>query len=291
MAYGRDYSMYENRDKMQDAKNAVRGAPKLHWIVKGFIGMVIVYIIANYIALLYTKDSVYMSRIMIFVIASPLPIGLLLYCYFRDLNAFKKQFYSRYGMSVEEVKERIKSEKKRAKYGSTSEISSDKPIFKNITTEDPKPSRASCYKGRPGSLSFKEVCERREKMQPVYVAVRHCYGVIEKDTEAIALEDGTKMPFANVFFAGLYDSKEEAESAESSEEQGCPPGAIPYSKLLRMSGKFVFVDEYGSWAIVEARLGRLRFNKKIVPVNYGKSDTIDLYEASKLGVYVGPYVR
>ena len=48
---------------------------------------------------------------------------------------------------------------------------------------------------RNGALSYEEVMERRETFKPVYVTAKHCFGVVDREHDFIALETVTKYLF------------------------------------------------------------------------------------------------
>lgn len=259
--------------------------PKLHWKAKIFIfGFPVFFFIYMIFGMLVGDgETVFGGCLM--TILSFIPGAVLLHIYFRDLRAFEDQFRKNYGISYEEYQNRLR-------HGELENKATDKDENLSKPEQEPQIHSApnstiveqneSGYQGRPGSLSFQEISDRREKMQPVYVAARHCYGIIERDEDRITLEDGKKISLYGAFFSGLYDHETDEEHLDMG---ASPEGALSYRQLIRMDRRPVYVPKYDSWGSVNVEEQVIQFNKSVVPYAYGKTNRIGLYEASKLGVY------
>lgn len=289
--------------------------PKLHWKLKIIaIGLPIInlFLIVSGGA---SGEKEFSNIALILLVGSAFLSALILHIYFRDLRAFEDYFQNKYGITYEEYKEKLRKSQISKKRKMTSEEKNLfhqsnrkllKAIIRNTFVQDgpispfyskepeqePQIPSApnstiveqieSGYQGRPGSLSFQEVSARREKMQPVYVAARRCYGIIERDEDIITLEDGKKISLYGAFFSGLYDHETDEEHLDMS---ASPEGALSYRQLIRMDRRPVYVPKFDSWGSINVEEQEIWFNKSVVPYAYGKTNRIGLYEASKLGVY------
>ena len=271
--------------------------PKLHWKAKSILLGGPIFCIVSIIFSAWSGEGSFVSSGFAVLLISFIVDIPILSCYYRDLDAFEKRFEEEYGMSYYEyIEKRSKPESERKINANEAQelliresiarterdVEEDTVVSEIVNKPEDKPASTSGYKGRPGSLSFEEVSERREKMQPVYVAARHCYGIIERDEDVITLEDGKQIKLSNAFLSGIYDQETDNVSLDI---ESAPEEALSYRQLIRMDRRPVYVPKFDSWGSINVEKQEIWFNKSVVPCTYGKTNRIGLYEASKLGVY------
>ena len=249
-----------------------------------------------------------------------LPLIVILRNYYRDVDSYEEHFERVNGISYAEYVEKHKDiiaasrdrnlevKRRKAEFRRLSPYGEDnwtlfKKTIKKIMIEEappvtPKKKEESEVSKiiepqielptddgsfiRNGALSYEEVMERRETFKPVYVTAKHCFGVVDREHDFIALENGDKIPLSTAFITGLYATPHDEEDLDVKNN---PNGGIPYRELLGQDHRPVYMPEFNSWGCINMERQEIWLAKYVVPSPHGKTNRIPLYEASKLGVY------